>query len=98
VKAYLIADISVTDPKGFAQYREQVPAVLAQYGGRFLVRAGEVHPLEGELGLARLVVIEFPSLEAARGFYDSKEYAPLLKLRKETSHSKLAIVEGYMHA
>jgi uncharacterized protein (DUF1330 family) len=92
--AYLIANITVTDPERYPLYRTQVPAVLAQYEGRFLVRAGTVHPLEGELGFDRFVVIEFPSLEAAKRFYDSPEYAPLLKLRMETTRSQVAFVEG----
>ena len=96
--AYLIANITVTDPERYPSYRAQVPGVVAQYGGRFLVRAGAVHPLEGEFGFDRFVVIEFPSLEAARQFYDSPEYAPLLKLRMETTRSQVAFVEGYAPA
>ncbi len=72
----------------------QVPAVIAQYGGRFLVRAGAIHPREGDLGLDRFVIIEFPSLDVAQRFYDSPEYAPLLKLRMETTRSHVALVEG----
>jgi uncharacterized protein (DUF1330 family) len=96
--AYLIANITVTDPERYADYRTQVPKVMAQYAGRFLVRAGALHPLEGDMGLDRFVVIEFPSLEAARRFYDSPEYAPLLKLRLETAASQVALVEGYSPA
>ena len=96
--AHLIANITVTDPERYPPYRERVPGVVAQYGGRFLVRAGAVHPLEGEFGFDRFVVIEFPSLEAARRFYDSPEYAPLLKLRTETTRSQVAMVEGYAPA
>ena len=98
MKAYLIANIAIRDPKRFPEYRDKVAPIIAQFGGRFLVRGGALHPLEGDLGLDRLVVIEFPSLEAAQGFYDSKEYAPLLKLRTEITHSKVAIVEGYASA
>lgn len=94
MKAYLIANITVTDPERYPPYRAQVPGVVTQYGGRFLVRAGAVHPLEGELGFDRFVVIEFPSLEVAKQFYDSPEYAPLLKLRMETTRSQVAFVEG----
>ena len=93
--AYLIGNITVTDPERFPAYRERVPAVIAQYGGRYLVRAGTVHPLEGDLGFDRPVVVEFPSMQAARRFYDSPEYAPLLKLRTETTRSRVAFVEGY---
>ena len=94
MKGYLVANITVTDPNGMAEYREKVPAVVAQYGGRYLVRAGVIHPKEGELGLDRFVVLEFPSVEAATRFYESAEYAPLLKLRRETTQSQVAIVEG----
>lgn len=96
--AFLIANITITDPERYPLYRAQVPEVLAQYGGRFLVRGGAVHPLEGDLGVDRLVIIEFPSLEAARRFYDSPEYAPLLKLRSETATSQVAFVEGHAPA
>jgi len=95
MKGYLVANITVTDPERYKAYRDQVPAVIAQYGGRFLVRAGTVHPLEGELGFDRFVVAEFPSIEAVRQFYDSPEYAPLLKLRSETTQSRVALVDGY---
>lgn len=95
MKGYLVANITVTDPERYKPYREQVPEIIAQYGGRFLVRAGAVHPLEGELGFDRFVVAEFPSIEAVRRFYESPEYAPLLKLRSETTQSRVAVVEGY---
>jgi uncharacterized protein (DUF1330 family) len=75
-----------------------VPAVIEQYGGRYLVRGGTVHPLEGDMGLDRFVVLEFSSMDAARRFYDSPEYAPLLKLRTDTTRSRVAFVEGYAPA
>jgi uncharacterized protein (DUF1330 family) len=93
--AYLVANITVTDPKRYPEYREKVPPVIAQYGGKFLVRGGTVHLVEGNLGVDRLVVIEFPTMEAARQFYNSSEYEPLLKLRLETARSQVAFVEGY---
>lgn len=93
--AYIVADVQVHDPDTFDTYREQVPAVIARYGGRYLVRGGTLHPVEGELGLHRLVVLEFPSLEDARRFYDSPEYAPLLELRQSSTTTKMALVEGW---
>jgi len=57
-----------------------------------------IQALEGEFGFDRFVMIEFPSLEAARRFYESPEYAPLLKLRTETTLSQVALVEGYTPA
>lgn len=93
--AYLIADVTVTDAERYRPYTERVPAVIAQYGGRYLVRGGAVHPMEGDPGFDRLVVIEFPSMEAAKRFYNSPEYAPLLELRMQATRSRLSFVEGY---
>ncbi len=93
--AYLIANIDVRDRDAFDAYRAQVGPVIEQFGGRYLVRGGEVHALEGDLGLKRLVVLEFPSLEIARRFYDSEEYAPLLRLRAESTASAVVLVEGW---
>ena len=93
-KAYIIANITVTDPDQYATYRAGTPAAIARHGGRFLVRGGTIHPLEGALDLDRLVVIEFPSLDAAQTFYRSPEYEPLRQLREAATRSDLAIVEG----
>jgi len=93
---YLIANIKVTDPEGFERYRAGVPAVIAQYGGRYLVRGGAMERLENAEGFNRVVVLEFPSLDALRAFYFSPEYAPLLKLRLETTESQAVMIEGYV--
>ena len=68
---------------------------MERFGGRYLVRGGELLPVEGDLGLKRLVILEFPSVEAARRFYTSPEYAPLLKLRQESVASDIVLVEGW---
>jgi uncharacterized protein (DUF1330 family) len=93
--AYFIANIDVTDAEGFERYRAAVPPVIARFGGRYLVRGGEVHQVEGAMPLKRLVILEFPSVEQARAFYDSAEYAPLLALRLATTRSEAVLVEGY---
>ena len=63
---YLIAAIDIKDPEGFDDYRRQVSPIIARYGGRYIVRGGAVTPLEGTAPQRRLVVIEFPSVDAAR--------------------------------
>ena len=93
--AYLIANIDVRDAEGFERYRAAVPAVIAAHGGRYIVRGGTVYPMEGEMGLKRLVILEFPSMAAARAFYDSPEYAPLLALRLASSGGDVVLVEGH---
>ncbi|HJT60949.1 MAG TPA: DUF1330 domain-containing protein [Burkholderiales bacterium] len=92
--AYLIAEIEVTDPAGYEDYRRQVLAVVTKHGGKFLVRGGNVKSKEGGWTPKRLVVLEFPSMAQAEKFYDSAEYAPLLRLRQSASRGKLVIVEG----
>lgn len=93
--AYLIANITVTDPVAFAAYGAEVPAVIARHGGRYLVRGGKVEAKEGEPGLARVVVVEFPTMQAAQDFYHSPDYAPLIAMRSSATVGSLALVEGY---
>jgi uncharacterized protein (DUF1330 family) len=92
---YLIVNIEVTDPKGYEEYRQKVPPVLAKFGGRYIIRGGDMRVVEGNFPIKRLVVVEFPSLEAAQTFYDSPEYQPLLKLRLASTHSDAALIPGY---
>ena len=94
--AYLIANIDVTDPAGFEEYRAGVPAVIAQYGGRYLVRGGAISAVEGTSPFKRLVVLEFSTMEALKAFYHSPEYAPLLKLRMAASTGEVVLVEGFV--
>lgn len=93
--AYLIANIRVTDPARFAEYRDRVAPMIAAYGGRYLIRGGAVTPVEGEPVLDRVVVLEFPDMPALRRFYDSADYAPLIALRQSASTGDVALVEGY---
>lgn len=93
--AYLIAHIEVHDPAGFAEYRNRVMPAIEAYGGRYLVRGGALHTLEGTEQQRRLVVVEFPSMDAARGFYHGPEYAPVLQLRLDSATSDVVLTEGW---
>lgn len=92
--AYLIGEIEVTDPAAYEDYRKQVGATVAKYGGRFVVRGGKVQALEGGWSPGRIVALEFPSMEQAQKWYRSPEYAPLIALRQRASRGKLILVEG----
>ena len=94
MKGYVIANVSVEDAAAYEGYRSQTAAIIAQYGGRFLVRGGAIEVREGDPGIARLVILEFPSVEAARTFYDSPEYQAILPIRLETATSTFIIAEG----
>jgi uncharacterized protein (DUF1330 family) len=91
---YVIAEVEVTDPATYEEYRKRVPAIVAQYGGKYLVRGGAVEFKEGGWNPKRLVVLEFASLEQARKWYHSPEYAPVLALRLKAARSKMVLVEG----
>ena len=93
-KGYVIANVSVEDAAGYEGYRSQTAAIIEQYGGRFLVRGGAIEVREGEPGIGRLVILEFPNVEAARTFYDSPEYQAILPIRFENANSTLIIAEG----
>ena len=92
--AYVIAEIEVTDPAAYEEYRKQVPAVVAKYQGKFIVRGGRIESKEGGWTPKRIVVVEFPTMAQAQKWYDSPEYAPLIKLRQKASKGKLILVEG----
>jgi uncharacterized protein (DUF1330 family) len=94
MSAYVIAEIDITDPAAYEDYRKQVPAVIARYGGKYVVRGGKVEPLEGGWSPKRIAVVEFPSMEQALKFYRSPEYAPLIAIRQKASRGKLVIVDG----
>lgn len=92
--AYVIAEVAVTDPAAYEEYRKKVPATIAQYGGKYLVRGGATETKEGGWTPARFVILEFPSMAQAQRWYDSPEYAPALAIRKRASKSKLIFAEG----
>lgn len=92
--AYVVAEVEVTDPQAYDEYRKRVAPTIAKYGGRFLVRGGRVESKEGGWQPARFVIVEFPSMERAREWYHSPEYAPALAIRLKASNSRLIIAEG----
>jgi uncharacterized protein (DUF1330 family) len=92
--AYVMAEVTITDPQGFERYRQMVPPTVAQYGGRFVVRGGKTETLEGTWDPARLVVLEFDSVERARAWWASEEYREAKELRQRTARTNLLIVEG----
>jgi uncharacterized protein (DUF1330 family) len=92
--AYVIADIDVKDPVRYADYREMVGPTIKPYGGRFLARGGKVESLEGPWQPKRTVILEFPTVEQAKAWWDSAEYAPAKALRRATSQGSLILLEG----
>ena len=92
--AYVLAEVDVTNPDGYKEYTAHVPATIARYGGRFLVRGGAAETLEGEWPKLRRVIIEFPDLEAAKRWWSSPEYEKPKALRRANSKGRLILLEG----
>ena len=92
--AYIYANVQVTDPALFDEYRALVPAVIKAYGGRYLVRGGASETLEGERPLNRNVLLEFADMASLKAFYHSAEYKPLIAMRQRAATSSLIAVEG----
>ncbi len=92
--AYVIVEVNVSDTQLYGEYAKGVPATIAAYGGKYLVRGGSVDPKEGGWTPKRVVVLEFPSMDQARKWYLSPEYKPLLDMRLNAASAKLILVEG----
>jgi uncharacterized protein (DUF1330 family) len=93
--AYVVTEIEVEDPVRYEDYKKMVPPSLAAYDGRFLVRGGEVETLEGDWSPKRMVIVEFPSVEKAKAWWSSTEYAEAKALRQATAKTQMIVVEGF---
>ena len=94
MKAYVIANIDVTNPAGYEDYKEGAAASIKQYGGRYIARGGRTEVLEGDVNPKRIALIEFPDAESARRWYGSPEYQAVLPRRLQNSIGNLVLVEG----
>jgi uncharacterized protein (DUF1330 family) len=93
--AYVIASVTdAWDHDKLVEYRERNTDAVARHGGRFVARGGRHEIFEGDYAPVRVVIIEFPELDAARGWYESDEYAPLRELRRSASRTDIYAVEG----
>jgi uncharacterized protein (DUF1330 family) len=92
--AYAIFDIVVTDPERYEDYKKLAPPAIAAYGGKYLVRGGQLDVLEGDWNPSRIVVLEFPTAEQAKAWIDSPEYSAARALRHATATTHAILAEG----
>lgn len=93
--AYLIAEHKVIDAVQFEEYRGKVAPLIAQFGGRYLTRGGSHKMLEaGVWRPDRVVIVEFPDMEALQTWYRSPDYEPLIALRQAAAEDMLITLEG----
>lgn len=92
--AYMIFDVTVNDPETYEGYKKLTPVTLTLYDGKFVVRGGIAETIEGNWKPGRVVVLEFPSAERAREWWNSPEYAPAKTIRQSAAFTNMILVEG----
>jgi len=94
MSAYVIVDIEVTDPVGYEDYKKLAAPTVIQYGGKYVARGGQNEVLEGDWQPHRLVILEFESMDRAKAWLNSPEYAPARALRHKYARTNMIAVEG----
>ena len=94
MSAYVIVDIEVTDPVGYEEYKKQAAPTVALYGGKYIARGGPNETLEGDWRANRLVILQFETVEQAKAWLNSPEYAPARALRHKYARTNMVVVEG----
>lgn len=93
--AYIVGRIDVSNPEQYARYTAVTPQILASFGGKFIVRAGQKETLEGPVEARRVVIIEFPDYLSAKSFFESTAYAEAKKLRAGAAEAQFVLIDGY---
>ena len=91
--AYVVVDITVTDPEEYKTYIQRAPTAVETFGGKYLARGGKVEVLEGDWQPNRLVILEFESIERAKQWLNSPEYHPARQIRHKTAQTNMIVIE-----
>ena len=94
MSAYVLVDVDITDPVGYELYRKLAYPVIAEFGGKYLVRGGTTEIREGSWKPNRLVIVEFENLSRAQKWYESEQYRPALDVISKCARRNLVIVDG----
>ena len=94
MSAFVVVQVEVKDPVRYERYKALVPPSLEKYGGRFVVRGGKTETLEGDWSPRRFVIVEFASLEQAKTWWASPEYAEAKALRQATASTQMIVADG----
>ncbi len=92
--AYAVLMVRVDNPDTYKEYTSRTPPIVKKYGGKFLVRGGEVDTIEGELFNDRLVILEFPSKQAIHDMFSDPEYQAAAEYRKISSQARILAIDG----
>jgi uncharacterized protein (DUF1330 family) len=92
--AYVAVQVVINDPVSYERYKKLTPPSIEPFGGKFLARGGATEALEGTWKPSRFVLLEFPSMERARAWWNSPEYAEAKKLRQASANTEMLLIEG----
>jgi uncharacterized protein (DUF1330 family) len=92
--AYVIANVTVTNPEQYEEYKRLSTIAMQAHGAEVCVRGGKVDVIEGDWAPTRLVMLKFPSMTAARQFTDSVEYDAARQSRQGAAVMRMIAVEG----
>ena len=92
--AYIIANVDVTNPEQYEEYKKLSTIAMKAHGAEVCIRGGKVEVLEGDWNPSRFVMLKFPSIDAAKAFNDSVEYAAARQARQGAAVMRMLIVEG----
>ena len=95
MSAYVLVEVVIDDPVEYEEYKKLTPASITAFDGRFIVRGAKSECLEGDWHPQRIVVLKFPSVERAKEWWHSAEYAPAKEIRQRTAKTRMLVVEGY---
>lgn len=95
MSAYIIVEVEITNFEAYEGYKKLTPASITAFGGKFIVRGAQTESLEGDWNPQRMVVLEFPSVERAKAWWASNEYAPAKTIRQQNAKTRMLVVEGF---
>ena len=93
-RGYIIANVRVTNPEQYEEYKKWSTAAFKAHNAEICVRGGQVEVMEGDWQPERVVIAKFPSFDAAKAFYDSAEYLKARQAREGAAIMRLVVVEG----
>jgi uncharacterized protein (DUF1330 family) len=92
--AYVIVEVNVENTLEYEEYKKLTPTTLAAFDGKFIVRGGQTETLEGEWQPDRIVILEFPTVDRAKEWWNSDDYTKAQAIRQRTAKTKMIVVQG----
>ncbi len=92
--AYVVSRLHIFNSEAMLEYQREVVPIVQAFGGKYLMRGNDVEALEGTWEHHRMVILEFPTRDAALGWYHSKEYAPLKALRQDSGNAIILLANS----